>query len=84
MSEAREILEKLVEDNDPQGRNLDQVIADGDDYLEQVRGMHEMVEDYVQHWLGEKSLAEYLHREIDNQSDRSWLYEEFIEYLNNK
>lgn len=45
--------------------------------------LHEAVEDYCRDFIGEPQDAYILHEEIDNPKKRTWIYDDFMEYINN-
>lgn len=47
-------------------------------------GLHDAVEDYCRNSLGELSIINYLHEEIDYPKKRTKIYDEFIEYNNKR
>ena len=46
--------------------------------------MHELVEEYCRDFIGEMSVAQIIHEEIDETFKRSEIYEMFEEWALNK
>jgi len=45
--------------------------------------LHEEVDEYANHFVGEPGVAYYLHEQIDNPEKRNDIYSDFIEYIAN-